>query len=302
MRPTGDDAVTFRAPSSGDLHCHSTASDGRLAPAEVVRLAAGRGVRTLALTDHDTTDGLGQAVATAARVPGFRLVPGVELACDLPGTELHMLGLFIDPAHAGLQARLRQMRDGRVERAQRMTAVLAREGVPVRWERVEAIAGEASVGRPHVARALLEAGHVATIEEAFDRFLGFGKPAYVERERLEPEEGMALIRGAGGVPVFAHPPFSKNHVALAERLAGGGLWGLEVYYRHYPPEQVAALRALADRLGLVPTGGSDFHAFDRAEERLPGDIPFPEDAVAHVLDAAAAAGCRVPEAASGGAS
>jgi hypothetical protein len=299
MRPPGDATATSRAASSGDFHCHSTSSDGRLSPSELVRLAAGRGVRVLALTDHDTTDGLAEAAAAAAEVPGFRLIPGVELACDLPGTELHMLGLFIDPAHEPLQARLRHMRDGRIDRARRITAALAREGVPVEWERVEAIAGEASVGRPHVARALLEAGHVATIEEAFDRFLGFGQPAYVEREKLEPEEGMALVRAAGGVPVFAHPPYSKDYEALAERLAAAGLWGLEVYYGRYAPEQVAALRTLAERLDLVPTGGSDFHAFDRADERLPGDIPLPEAAMLRVLEAAAAAGCRVPEPAKG---
>ncbi len=299
-----DGAADGRAGSGGygigDFHCHSTASDGRVAPAELVRLAYGRGVRVLALTDHDTTDGLSEATAAAAACPGLRLVPGVELACDIPGAELHMLGLFIDPTDAPLQARLRGLREGRIERAQRMTAVLAREGVPVDWARVEAFAGEASVGRPHVARALVEAGHVATIEEAFDRFLAFGRPAFVERDRLEPEAGIALIRAAGGVAVFAHPPFSGDgYEAIAERLAAAGLFGLEVYYRHYPSELVASLRALADRLDLIPTGGSDFHAFDRAEERAPGDIPLAAAAVQRVLDAATAAGCRVPAPAPG---
>ena len=283
-----------RLTSRGDFHCHSTASDGRLAPAEVVRIAAVRGVSVLALTDHDTTAGLAEASAAAAK-RGLRLIPGVELACDLPGNELHMLGLFIDPAEPVLQARMQRMREQRVERGHRTTEALAREGAPVDWARVEAIAGEAAIGRPHVARALVEAGHVASIEEAFERFLARGRPAYVERERLEPAEAIALIRGAGGLPVFAHPPFTDGYEALAVELANAGLWGIEVYYRDYPPERVEALRVLAARLGLVATGGSDFHAFDRAGERAPGEIPMPDDAVDALLDAARGAGAHVPD-------
>lgn len=281
--------------SRGDFHCHSTASDGRLAPAEVVRLAAARGVAVLALTDHDTTAGLAEASAAAAEA-GVRLIPGVELACDLPGNELHMLGLFIDPEAPVLQARMRSMREERVERGHRTTQALTDAGAPVDWARVQAIAGEASIGRPHVARALLEAGHVDSIEEAFDRFLGRGRPAYVERERLEPAEAIALVRGAGGLPVFAHPPFTDDYAALAAELADIGLWGLEVYYGAYPADQVDALRNLAERLGLAATGGSDFHAPDRRNERAPGEITFPDAAVDAMLADARRAGAHVPNA------
>ncbi|MEX2228133.1 MAG: PHP domain-containing protein [Dehalococcoidia bacterium] len=273
----------------------SRTQEGGVAPAEVVRLAAARGVQVLALTDHDTTAGLAEASA-AATVTGIRLVPGVELACDLPGNELHMLGLFIDPEAAPLQARLLAMREARVERGRRTTEALARAGAPVDWARVQAIAGEASIGRPHVARALMEAGHVASIEEAFARFLARGAPGYVERERLAPAEAIALVRDAGGLPVFAHPPFTDGYEALAAELAPAGLWGLEVYYRDYPPERVSALRTLAERLGLVATGGSDFHAFDREGERAPGEILLPDAALEALLRAARAAGARVPDA------
>ncbi|MBM3140513.1 MAG: PHP domain-containing protein [Chloroflexi bacterium] len=293
------DAGTPHAASIGDFHCHSTASDGRLAPAEVVRLAAARGVRVLALTDHDTTAGLAEAGAEARRATGFRLIPGVELSCDVPGNELHLLGLFIDPVDGALQARLERMRAERVERARRITAALEREGAPVHWARVQAIAGEASVGRPHVARALVEAGHVSTIEQAFDRFLARGQPAYVERERLDPAEAIALVRGARGLAVFAHPSFSDDHEAHAETMARLGLAGLEVYYRDYDTAKVAGLRALAERFGLVPTGGSDFHSFDRDGERAPGEIPLPDAAVERILQVAREAGCRVPEPAGG---
>ncbi|MDA1002504.1 MAG: PHP domain-containing protein [Chloroflexi bacterium] len=290
-----DTGPRVAAASRGDFHCHSTASDGRLTPAEVVRLAAARGVTVLALTDHDTTAGLAEASAAAVDT-GLQLIPGVELACDLPGNELHMLGLFIDPEAPALQARMRGMREERVERGRRTTEALAGLGAPVPWARVQAIAGEASVGRPHVARALLEAGHVASIEEAFDRFLARGQPAYVERERLEPAEAIALVRGAGGLPVFAHPPFTDDYAALAAEFADIGLWGLEVYYGAYPADQVEALRHLAERLGLAATGGSDFHAPDRQNERMPGEIPFPTAAVDAMLAAARRAGAHVPDA------
>jgi predicted metal-dependent phosphoesterase TrpH len=283
--------------SRGDFHCHSNRSDGVLTPTALVDLAASRGVRMLALTDHDTTEGVEEARRAASRHPGMRLVPGVELACDSPGTELHMLGLFVDPSHAGLQERMRQMREGRVERGRRIVSALDALGAPVDWGRVQEIAGEASIGRPHVARALIEAGHVETMEEAFDRYLARESPAYVPRERFSAEEGIALVREAGGLPVFAHPGFTDRFEAMAAEMARAGLFGLEVYYKHYGPDTVASLRALADRVGLFPTGGSDFHAFDRQDERAPGEIPLPDAVVEALLDAAAGAGCRIPEAA-----
>ena len=164
--------------SAGDFHTHSTRSDGLLAPAALVGLAASRGVRVMALTDHDTLDGLAEAEAEAARRPGFLLVPGVELSCDVPGTEVHVLGYFVDREDRAFQRRLETFREGRIDRARRITEALDRLGAPIAWERVREIAGEASVGRPHIAQALLERGHVATFGEAFERFIGRDGPAY----------------------------------------------------------------------------------------------------------------------------
>ena len=281
--------------SIGDFHTHSNRSDGTLTPARLVDLAASLGVRAMALTDHDTLDGQEEAEAAAARHPGFLLVPGVELSCDVPGTEVHMLGLFVDATSAPLRDELERFRAGRVERGRKMVEVLAGLGAPIEWGRVQEIAGEASIGRPHVAQALIERGHVHSIEEAFDRYLARNSPAYVEREKLAPPEAIAIISAAGGLAVFAHPSFTDDHERVAAELAAQGLFGLEAYYKAYPPELVESLRALAERLGLFALGGSDYHGLAREDEREPGDIPLPNDVVEALLTAARARGCRVPE-------
>lgn len=281
--------------SVGDFHCHSDRSDGTRSPADLVDLAASHGVRTFALTDHDTIDGLDEAAEAVARHPGMRLIPGVEFGCYEPGTEVHILGLFIDPSNAPFRTEIADAQRMRIERGEAITAALASLGAPVSWDRVREIAGEASVGRPHFARALIEAGHVADVNEAFDRFLGRDSPAYIEGKRLMPHDAIDLIHGAGGLAVFAHPFFTAEHERIAEDLAAHGLDGMEVYYRHYDAEQVAALRVLAGRLGLVPSGGSDFHGLQRADEHEPGDFDMPEEAVERLLDAARERGSVVPE-------
>jgi len=281
--------------SSGDFHTHSTRSDGLRSPTELVDLAYARGVRVLALTDHDTLDGMEEAAAAAARHPGLLLVPGVELSCDVPGTEVHILGYFVDPADAELQRQLETFRAGRIDRAQRIISALAGLGVPIEWERVQEIAGEASVGRPHIAHALLERGHVATFGEAFERFIGRDGPAYAERSKLEPAEAIAMIGRAGGIAVFAHPGFTKEYEQVAGELAAAGLFGLEAYYKHYDPELVASLVALAEQLGVFALGGSDHHGIERDDERQPGEIPLPDAVVQAFLAAAREHGCRVPE-------
>ncbi|MXZ46916.1 MAG: PHP domain-containing protein [Chloroflexi bacterium] len=281
--------------SKGDFHTHSTHSDGVRSPTELIDLAYKRGVRVMALTDHDTLDGLEEAEAAAARHPGFLLVPGVELSCDVPGTEVHMLGYFIDRKDARLQQQLDSFREGRIDRAQRIIGALERLGAPIEWERVQELAGEASVGRPHIAQALLEAGHIEHFNEAFDRFIGRDGPAYAERVKLEPPDAIAMIRDAGGLAVFAHPGFTKEYERVARELADAGLFGLEAYYKNYDPEVVASLVALADGLGIFALGGSDHHGIDREGERQPGDIPLPDEVVDAFLETAREWGCNVPE-------
>lgn len=291
------DAMSAARPTSiADFHTHSSRSDGLLAPAQLIDHAAARGVRIMALTDHDTLDGYAEAATRAVTHPGFLLVPGVELSCDVPGTEVHMLGLGIDPHDEALLATLTRLRAGRVDRARGMVEALARLGAPIEWERVQAIAGAAdSVGRPHIAHALVEAGHVASFNEAFDRYLGRNAPAYVERSKLAPPDAVEMIRRAGGIAVFAHPTFTENYEQMAHTLRDAGLFGLEAYYKAYTPRVIARLLALAHDLGLFATGGSDFHGIDRPDERNPGEIPLPEAVAWALLAQARARGAHVPD-------
>ena len=267
----------------GDFHLHSTCSDGVRSPTWVMETAAANGVRTLALTDHDTTEGLPKARA-AAEAAGLRLISGIELSVDLDGVDAHLLGFGFDTGHGPLQAYLSEQREGRVGRMKRMVRVLGEHGVTIDVERVQAIAGEASVGRPHVARALVEAGYVGSVAEAFDTWLGDGKPAHITRDRLTPAEAIALLHEAGGAVFVAHPVFlGENYEKAVAELAGMGLDGLETYYKHYDTETVAAHEALAEKLGLARSGGSDYHGLGNPNDREIGDIPFEDSAVAEFV-------------------
>jgi hypothetical protein len=263
--------------AKADFHNHSTASDGRLTPSQLVDKAAANGVRVFAVTDHDSTQGIAEARRAAERHPGLVLIPGVELSTDIEGDEVHVLGYFRyeDLDNPELQAALERFRAGRFERGRLMTEKLAALGLAVSWERVLEIAGEASVGRPHVARAMVEAGHVQTIPEAFDKYIGRDGPAYVEREKMTPEEAVRTLLRFGAPPVLAHPSYIKTLDAVLPALKAAGLVGMEVYYRDYDEALVEKLAALAKQYDLLPLGGSDYHALDNPGEREPGDIPLP---------------------------
>jgi 3',5'-nucleoside bisphosphate phosphatase len=246
--------------STIDLHTHSTASDGLYAPAELVRLAAEAGLKTIGLVDHDTTDGLAEALVVGERL-GVEIIPGVEVNTDLPNKqgEAHVLGYFIEYEQPAFQAALRTLRDARERRGERMVERLREQGFNITWERVREIA-QGSVGRPHIARALIEKGYATDVSDAFAKYLAPGKPAYVPRYKLAPEDAVRLIKSVRGVPVLAHPTYV---VQLEERvlpsLVIAGLQGLECYYGEYDAGTVERLRQLAVAYGLVPTGGSDYH-------------------------------------------
>lgn len=279
--------------SPADFHTHSTISDGRLSPTELVGLAYRNGVRIMSLTDHDIVDGLPEAFDAAARYPDFTLVPGIEMSTDVEDGEVHILGHFIDWQSPAFRDRLVKLQESRLGRARKMVDRLRELGKPIVWERVESFAGEGAVGRPHIALALVEAGHVATVSEAFDLYISRTGPAYVEREKLLPQQVIEMISGVGGFATLAHPrEFGPpgNIEPLVEELAREGLTGMEVYYQDYGPEEVEYLRRLADRLGLIPLGGSDYHGLGSTRQREPGDIPLPMEPVQRLLNLAQSRG------------
>jgi predicted metal-dependent phosphoesterase TrpH len=243
-----------------DLHCHSTASDGTGPPAEVMARARAAGLDVIALTDHDTV--AGHAEARRALPGGLTLVPGIELSCRLRGHSVHLLGYLFDPADPDLAEECARIRDSRRQRASEMVGRLAELGVPVTWEQVSAIAGDAVVGRPHIARALAEAGVVATPADAFTaEWIADGGRAHVGRYAPDAARGIALVRGAGGVPVLAHPRSPGYEIAdeVVAGLAAAGLAGLEVFHPDHDHSERARLTQLANSLDLVMTGGSDDH-------------------------------------------
>jgi hypothetical protein len=275
--------------SKGDFHTHSTASDGVLSPAALVDLVAGQGVVYHALTDHDSTEGIAEARKAAATKPNYRLIPGVEMGTDIEGAEVHMLGLFLHPDDGELQTALRRLREGRVNRGYGIVEKLRAMGIMIEWERVQQIAGDASVGRPHIAQALVEAGYVSKVSEAFDKWISRNGPAYVERDKMTPEEAVRFIVGRGGIAVLAHPREVGGFEALLPSLKAAGMSGIEVYYKDYPPDVVERLRTIADTFQLLPLGGSDYHGIFGNEEPLPGHMlsPVPESSIEWLLELAA---------------
>ncbi len=269
--------------ATGDFHLHSNASDGVHSPTWVMETAARNGVRVLSLTDHDTTEGLVEAQAAARRL-GLRLIPGMEISTDVGKIDAHLLAFGFDPESAELQEFMRTMREGRKERLTKIVRILAEHGMKIEEARVLEIAGEASVGRPHVARALVERGYVGSVQEAFDLWLGNGKPADVNRERLDPADSIDLVHRHGGVIFIAHAVYmGEDYAHPVAQLAGWGADGLETYYKNYSAETVAYHEELAAKHGLARSGGSDYHGLGNPDDREIGDIPLSQKHVDEFL-------------------
>ncbi len=262
-----------------DLHCHTSASDGTRPPAEVVARAAAAGVDVLAITDHDTVAGL--AEASSALPHGLSLISGMELSCRRDGRSVHMLCYLFDPDNAELAEQCRAIRESRVHRAREMVAKLAELGAPVSWEQVSALAGDGVVGRPHIARAMVASGVVGSVDEAFTpAWIAPGGRAHVRRYALDPERAIGLVHAAGGVTVLAHPLAATRGWAIPELLitdlAAAGLDGIEVAHPDHDLAQQDHLRALAARLDLAATGGSDDHG-ELTGDRIGSQTTEPED-------------------------
>jgi predicted metal-dependent phosphoesterase TrpH len=279
-------------PATIDLHLHTLASDGRLTPTELIQLVVKQGLQTISITDHDSTEGLAEAYEVAKEFPHLRIIPGIEMSADLPGNEVHVLGYFLDYHDVEFQAKLTEFRKGRVGRAQIMVEKLDALGMHVEWERVQHFAGDGSVGRPHIALALVEAGFFKEPKEAFEEYLGNDGLAYYDRPKLNPIESVEMIKRVGGVPVLAHPTFMNDMESGITDLKKVGLVGMEVYYAQYDDDTVRHLARLAKEYDLIPCGGSDYHGLGNTGEPLPGTLGPPEETIRLLEDAAAKAKSR----------
>ena len=251
-----------------DLHLHTTHSDGSCTPTEVVSLAHQAGVTAMAITDHDITTGIPEAIVAAERY-GIEIIPGVEISSIMGGSELHILGYFLDWQNGDLNERFKSLRDSRHRRNPQIVERLQSLGIEITYDDVRALAGSDSVGRPHIARALMDKGVVGSAKEAFDRFLGDGKPAYVPRELPTPADAIHWIKEARGLAILAHPTWVKlkdqSLTEMVRRLKADGLDGVEVYYSTHAARQTREYLSLAHQLGLLVTGGSDFHGLTKPD-------------------------------------
>ena len=262
-----------------DLHIHSTASDGRYSPAEIVRMAVAKGLTTIALADHDTVDGVAPALEAAREFPELTVIPAVELSTDTASGEVHVLGYFVDYTNREFKSSLERMRNSRIDRAEKMVAKLKELGCNIEWERIQEIAGSGALGRAHVAQALLEKGYISSFKEAFTKYIGHDCPAYVGREKLVPAAAVQLVLKANGLPVLAHPYTSLNPETMLKELKAVGLVGVEVYYAGYLPAEVNSLLNIAQKYDLIPTGGTDYHGIDVSSDIILGGTEVPKSCV-----------------------
>lgn len=272
-----------------DLHCHSTASDGTLTPQALVELALAEGLDVLSLTDHDSVEGLDRALE-AAKGSRLRVIPGVELsAVSARGDDVHILGYFVDPHDAALRDWLETLRRARELRAMAIVAALAEAGYAVDLESVMALSAGGAVGRSHIARALVAAGHAHSVSDAFKTLIGRGRPYYVAKDVRSPAQVISCIRDAGGLAILAHPGVSGLD-PLIDELIADGLAGIEAFHADHTDAQRAAYEALADERGILSTGGSDFHGPEAPNAAL-GSVEIP----ARHVDALLRAGERLAD-------
>ena len=265
-----------------DLHLHTTASDGRLTPTEIVERAASMGISVIAITDHDCIHGIPDALA-AGNNSQVTVIPGVEIDTDTLQSEVHILGYFIDHRHSGLLSILDELRASRLDRGRKIVTRLAEMDVNIDWERVLQLASGGTVGRPHIAQAMLEQGYISTLKEAFVKYIARGGPAHVERQKLTAPEAVAAILEADGLPFLAHPADIGNLETFVRDLKAAGIVGLEVYYGTYTADKIARLRELADKYDLIPSGGSDYHGLDQTIGSEMGRTDIPRESLERLL-------------------
>ncbi len=269
--------------SKVDLHIHTTASDGRFSPADIIHKSVALGLTTIAIADHDTVDGIAPALTAAKAFPRLKVIPCVEVSTDVPHGEVHVLGYFIDCSNQELLATLERSRHSRRERARGMVAKLKNLGIHIEWQRVQEIAGSGTIGRPHIAQAMLEKGYIASFKEAFTEYIGRDGPAYVEREKVTPAETVELILRADGLPVLSHPLTINDPETMVVELKAAGLVGIEAYYKSYAADEINGLVSMANRHNLIATGGSDYHGLDTDTETMIGGADVPVESVERLI-------------------
>src|SRR5512133_825195 len=268
-------------PAIIDIHTHSLASDGEYVASDLADRAAASGLTVWGLCDHDTVAGL-EAGASAAREHAIRFVPGIELSAFLDKREIHLLGHFVDPVHESLRKFEDFLADRRRERMVAIIEKLRQVGISVRAEQIERHSGGKTIGRPHVAKAIVEVGGASTVREAFDLFIGEGRPAYVQRYRLEAADAVALVRGAGGTVTVAHPGVTGLERGELVRLRAAGIVGLEAVHPDHNPSVREKYAKLAAELGFVPTAGSDYHGGSVSPDRQLGAVTMTAEALARL--------------------
>lgn len=266
-----------------DLHIHTTASDGSYTPEEVVERAKALGLTAIAITDHDTMDGVAAALKRGQEL-GLEVVPGIELNTDYQDIEVHMLGYYLDYTAPAFQAELVHLREARVNRMREMVQKLNAQGVKISYDRVRELAGEGSIGRPHLAKAIIEAGYAKDWDQVFQRMIGRECPAYVPRTKLTPPEAVKLILQFGGVPVLAHPGLNGLDEIILE-LVRAGLKGIEVYHYDHAEPAIKHYRKIAEKYKLLITGGSDCHGPGVKSGTRLGQVMLPDELLTGLKEA-----------------
>ncbi|MCS7257976.1 MAG: PHP domain-containing protein [candidate division WOR-3 bacterium] len=266
-----------------DLHIHTTYSDGLLSPGDVVSLAHKHGLDAIAIVDHDAIGGIEPAIEAAKKL-NIEVIPAVELSCIVGETDVHVIGYYIDYRNKKLVQILKEIQKKRIERAKLMVERLKKQGAKVELERVLELAGEGTVGRPHIAQALLEEGYISSYDEAFWRYIGYHCPAYVPKEKLKPQDAIKLIKDFGGIPVLAHPMSYNGHHQIILYLIETGIQGLEVWRCEHTEEDIKYLTELTQKHGLLKTGGTDCHG-GRKGKILIGELKLPYEIVKELKDA-----------------
>ncbi|MDY6833761.1 MAG: PHP domain-containing protein [Chloroflexota bacterium] len=269
-----------------DLHVHTTASDGCRSPKEVIRLAVDLGLQVIAITDHDSVQGIDAALAAAKQFRSLKVIPGIEVSTDVSNGEVHILGYFLDHRDPYLAQRLRALRESRRIRAKRIIQKLASLGIIVSWERVLELTDGGSIGRPHIARVMVERGYSPSVREAFSSYIGRNGTAFVEREKLTPCEAVELVVRAHGLPVMAHPAEVEDLEKIISQLREVGMVGIEVHYGSYTPSMIKRLKDLAKKYELIPCGGSDYHGLDSIDRVPLGGVDIPEESLNRLFELA----------------